>query len=83
VGARERGSGQGVGDVVRCRRANVVDGGELLRVVARSSTRSTSMSSTTPIIDTAGMPVVNPIARAPSATSAASTMASVRGSATL
>ena len=45
--------------------------------------RSTSRSSTTPSIEGAGVPRVNPIARAPSTTSASSTMRSVTGSWTL
>ena len=45
--------------------------------------RSTSRSSTTPSIDNPGVPSVKPIARAPSTTSACSTICSVTGSATL
>ena len=45
--------------------------------------RSTSRSSTTPTMDRPGVPRVKPIARAPSTTSASSTIRSVAGSATL
>ena len=66
--------------------------GEMSLTVASSSAesrrasmkaRSTSSSSTTPNIEGPGTPRVNPMARAPSTTSASSTSRSVAGSSTL
>ena len=89
VGPGQSGGGERVGDVVRrddgaspCRSA-IVHSSAAARWRCSTKARSARTSSTTPIIDGAGMPVVKPMARQPSTTSASWTSCSVWRSATL